>query len=200
MGKILVAALMLANLPWQSTAASSSVARQQIAEPRYFPETGHYLVGPFRDYWESHGGLFVFGLPVTSQFAFPSTDGSSRMQALTGFHLSRPAPVSSASTTVHAPQSPSAHPSLVPVSRRSSRRYSSNVVCGRNPLIATGAPLSSRRIDVGEDISKLFAISSRACLGGSRDLVDSKATSATDLRIDLLQGPLHGQRATLSRP
>src|SRR4051812_17120656 len=47
------------------------------AEPssRYFPETGHTVVGRFREVWESGGGLFIFGLPLTSQFAFPSTDG-----------------------------------------------------------------------------------------------------------------------------
>src|SRR5207237_771991 len=43
--------------------------------PRYFPETGHVVTGRFREVWESGGGLFVFGLPLTSQFPFPSTDG-----------------------------------------------------------------------------------------------------------------------------
>ena len=37
------------------------------------------------------------------------------MQALTGFHSRPPSPCASARTTVHAPQSPSAQPSLVPV-------------------------------------------------------------------------------------
>ncbi len=25
-------------------------------EPRYFPETGHYISGRFRQYWEEYGG------------------------------------------------------------------------------------------------------------------------------------------------
>ena len=33
--------------------------------PYFFPETGHYLSGRFRQYWEENGGLYVFGLPLT---------------------------------------------------------------------------------------------------------------------------------------
>jgi hypothetical protein len=33
----------------------------------FFPETGHSLGGPFRAYWESHGGLAQFGLPLTEE-------------------------------------------------------------------------------------------------------------------------------------
>ena len=35
--------------------------------PLYFPETGHYLYGNFRDYWKRFGGLEVFGYPLTEQ-------------------------------------------------------------------------------------------------------------------------------------
>ena len=41
-----------------------------------------------------------------------------------------PSPRDAATTTVHAPQSPSAQPSLVPVSWRVSRSHCSSVVCG----------------------------------------------------------------------
>ncbi|HEY8599891.1 MAG TPA: glycosyl hydrolase family 18 protein [Thermomicrobiales bacterium] len=34
----------------------------------YFASSGHNLSGPFRDYWVSHGGLFVSGLPITEEF------------------------------------------------------------------------------------------------------------------------------------
>ena len=34
------------------------------ADHRYFPETGHYLGGEFRHYWERNGGLYVFGCPI----------------------------------------------------------------------------------------------------------------------------------------
>jgi hypothetical protein len=37
-------------------------------EPRYFPETGHYISGRFRQYWEEYGGLTTFGLPLTRPF------------------------------------------------------------------------------------------------------------------------------------
>ncbi len=33
-----------------------------------FPETGHTLREPFRDYWAAHGGLAVFGYPLTELF------------------------------------------------------------------------------------------------------------------------------------
>lgn len=34
----------------------------------YFPETGHNLDKPFRDYWQTHGGLAQFGYPLTEAF------------------------------------------------------------------------------------------------------------------------------------
>lgn len=36
--------------------------------PRYFPETGHYVSGRFRQYWAAYGGLALFGLPLTDVF------------------------------------------------------------------------------------------------------------------------------------
>ena len=35
---------------------------------RYFPETGHNLSGRFRAYWESHGGLSIYGYPLSEEF------------------------------------------------------------------------------------------------------------------------------------
>lgn len=35
--------------------------------PLYFPETGHYAYGLFRDYWNNFGGLEIFGYPLTEQ-------------------------------------------------------------------------------------------------------------------------------------
>ncbi len=34
----------------------------------YYPETGHYLGGGFRDFWKSKGGLSVFGFPITEEY------------------------------------------------------------------------------------------------------------------------------------
>jgi hypothetical protein len=36
--------------------------------PRYFDATGFWVQGPFREYWESHGGLYIFGYPITGVF------------------------------------------------------------------------------------------------------------------------------------
>lgn len=34
----------------------------------YYPETGHFLGGGFRDFWNNHGGLYVFGYPITEEY------------------------------------------------------------------------------------------------------------------------------------
>src|SRR5690349_15552731 len=34
----------------------------------YFEATGHTLNMGFRDFWEKHGGLAVFGFPLTEEF------------------------------------------------------------------------------------------------------------------------------------
>lgn len=35
---------------------------------RYFSQTGHYLRGAFRSFWEGHGGAAIFGLPITEEY------------------------------------------------------------------------------------------------------------------------------------
>jgi hypothetical protein len=43
---------------------------------RYFPQTGHNLRNSFRDYWEQHGGLAIYGYPISEEFEERSpTDG-----------------------------------------------------------------------------------------------------------------------------
>jgi hypothetical protein len=34
---------------------------------RYFAETGHGVREPFLSFWEQHGGLFVFGYPISEE-------------------------------------------------------------------------------------------------------------------------------------
>jgi hypothetical protein len=41
---------------------------------RYFPETRHSLCAEFRDYWERHGGVAVFGLPISEPLDEVSAD------------------------------------------------------------------------------------------------------------------------------
>lgn len=38
---------------------------------RYFPETGHTVTSIFRPFFETHGGLAVFGYPITEDFYSP---------------------------------------------------------------------------------------------------------------------------------
>jgi hypothetical protein len=55
----------------------------QVPDPKdpnvtYFEVVGHALRGPFRDYWQQHGGLPQFGYPITEEFReVSSTDGKS---------------------------------------------------------------------------------------------------------------------------
>jgi hypothetical protein len=58
-----VACLLLLMLP---LAGIPALASAQTAE-RCFAETGHCISGPIRAYWEQHGGLPVFGYPITEQ-------------------------------------------------------------------------------------------------------------------------------------
>lgn len=42
---------------------------------RYFAETGHTLRGAFKAYWEAHGGLLIFGYPISEEFVEQGSDG-----------------------------------------------------------------------------------------------------------------------------
>ncbi|HET8626513.1 MAG TPA: PQQ-dependent sugar dehydrogenase, partial [Thermomicrobiales bacterium] len=54
---------------------------QRVPEPQipgqvYFPETGHTLRNSFKTYWEQHGGLAIYGYPISEEFTETSpTDG-----------------------------------------------------------------------------------------------------------------------------
>ncbi len=46
-----------------------------IAGAQYFSKTGHNLSGKFKEYWDTHGGLFVHGYPITEAVMERSTNG-----------------------------------------------------------------------------------------------------------------------------
>jgi polysaccharide biosynthesis protein PslG len=67
---LLLAGVLVATL---APAAQFDVSAQYQPQqdkflPRYFPETGFWIQGLFREYWETRGGLFVFGYPITGVF------------------------------------------------------------------------------------------------------------------------------------
>ncbi len=41
----------------------------------YYADTGHYLYGQFRDYWNGNGGLLRFGYPITKVSNAKSENG-----------------------------------------------------------------------------------------------------------------------------
>jgi hypothetical protein len=57
--------MMLGALPPAPAAAQGKI---------YFPQTGHFLGGAFRSYWERNGGVEVLGYPVTEEF-YRNADG-----------------------------------------------------------------------------------------------------------------------------
>lgn len=46
---------------------SAPPARAQTPQ-RYFSQTGHYVKGAFRSFWERNGGVAIFGYPVTEEY------------------------------------------------------------------------------------------------------------------------------------
>ncbi|MBX6753287.1 MAG: hypothetical protein IRY86_03570 [Thermorudis peleae] len=41
---------------------------QSTSDRLYFPETGHSLAYGFKTFWETHGGLAIFGYPISEEF------------------------------------------------------------------------------------------------------------------------------------
>jgi len=83
-------------------------------------------------------------IPSTVHTRRPASIGRSTRQLLIARSFGPPGASGSRHTTVQAPQSPSAQPSLVPQSRRSARRYCSRVVSGPWPARETRFPFSSK--------------------------------------------------------
>jgi glucose/arabinose dehydrogenase len=67
MRRTLTAALLLAAL--------LALAPAPAARAQTFPETGYRLDGRFAEFWRQHGGLPVFGLPISDQAPRPGTEG-----------------------------------------------------------------------------------------------------------------------------
>jgi polysaccharide biosynthesis protein PslG len=70
--RALVRALLLvafaASLLSPSFATTAQAQVDDYRFPRYFPETGFWVQGAFREYWETNGGLYIFGYPITGVF------------------------------------------------------------------------------------------------------------------------------------
>lgn len=47
---------------------TAAAENSEYRVPVYFDATGFWLQGPFREYWETNGGLYVFGMPITGIF------------------------------------------------------------------------------------------------------------------------------------
>ena len=52
----------------QNQAPFRPIQASSDANCTYFPATGHRLCFGFREYWNSHGGLAIFGYPISEEF------------------------------------------------------------------------------------------------------------------------------------
>ncbi len=73
MRKLMALLVTLAMLMFSvGAAAAQTIPSQTPVEPldgcNYYEETGHNLCGTFLKYWESNGGLPVFGYPITEEY------------------------------------------------------------------------------------------------------------------------------------
>jgi hypothetical protein len=72
---------LLGNQITESRRAAGEAPFVRVPDPAtpgvaYFAPTGHTLRGAFRQYWEQHGGLAVYGYPISEETAEASpTDG-----------------------------------------------------------------------------------------------------------------------------
>jgi hypothetical protein len=57
---IIVAALLIGALAARPAQAATA--------PIYYSQTGHYVSGVFRDFWDKNGGLSNFGYPITEEY------------------------------------------------------------------------------------------------------------------------------------
>jgi len=71
-----VGATAAASQAFGGAAALAPVAAGDGAQ--FFPETGHTLRAGFLEFWRRGGGLEVFGLPLSEEFAGRSADGGTR--------------------------------------------------------------------------------------------------------------------------
>ena len=55
----------------------------------YFPQSHHTLRGDFLRFWQQHGGLKVFGMPVSEEFSARNMDGSGRTYRMQYFTNAR---------------------------------------------------------------------------------------------------------------
>jgi hypothetical protein len=73
----------VATMPYAVTQAPISSCFQPVpatassTDRLFFPETSHTLGGGFRTYWETYGGVTIFGFPISEEFdEVSATDGA----------------------------------------------------------------------------------------------------------------------------
>ncbi|MBI5563348.1 MAG: hypothetical protein HY870_00530 [Chloroflexi bacterium] len=68
------------------------IAQAQTPQQQYFPETRHLVAGEFLNYFHQHGGLKVFGYPITGDFDWNGRRVQYFQKARMELHLENPYP------------------------------------------------------------------------------------------------------------
>src|SRR5436190_11163699 len=52
----------------------AAIPARAATDVLYVSATGHYMRGVFRDFWDKHGGLSIFGYPLTEEYIDSKTN------------------------------------------------------------------------------------------------------------------------------
>jgi hypothetical protein len=89
-GKVVVGALGSDVSAYQRLDSSSDMAPMANTPTRlYFPSTHHILQGDMLRFWQTHGGMAVFGAPISEIVKAKNDDGSGRVYAMQWFQNAR---------------------------------------------------------------------------------------------------------------
>jgi lipoprotein-anchoring transpeptidase ErfK/SrfK len=78
----------------------SAPARPEQRGMRYFKETSHTIREPFLTFWEEHGALAVFGLPISEPFWELTNAGQRQVQYFVNVRLERDASMAGTPTEI----------------------------------------------------------------------------------------------------
>jgi polysaccharide biosynthesis protein PslG len=84
--RVLLLAVFAVSLLGPVSASPAQAQVNDLRFPRYFAETGFWVQGAFREYWETRGGLYIFGYPITGVFFEDGMNKQYFQRAIFEFH------------------------------------------------------------------------------------------------------------------
>jgi hypothetical protein len=84
--RVLLLVMVLVGLLGPGGTQPVAAQQHDLRFPRYFPETGFWVQGAFREFWETRGGLYIFGYPLTGVFFEDGLNKQYFQRAIFEFH------------------------------------------------------------------------------------------------------------------